>query len=183
MSFYANDSGVVEPSPACARALGLAISALRSEGHEIIDVNPPSPYEALVIASNLLNSDGCRTFRSPFRTGEWNDLGAAQMSLYMNLPRLMKYLHYLWVRYVRQDAIWAGLLVSFHEKSAFEQWKWVAKREAYKAKWHSWWQNEAKLDFMLTTPNATPAVPHDGMKDAVSSCGYTFLFNLVYSYP
>ena len=160
----------------------MVISALRSEGHEVIDVDPPSPYEALVIASNLLNSDGCRTFRSPFRTGEWNDPGAAQMNLYMNLPRPVKYLYYLWVRYVRQDALWAGLLVSFHEKSAFEQWKWVAKREAYKTRWHTWWQNEAKLDFMLTPPNATPAVPHDGMKDAVSSCGYTFLFNLVYSH-
>ena len=36
-----------------------------------------------------------------------------------------------------------------------------------------------QIDFLLTPPNATPAVQHDGMKDAVSSCGYTFLFNLV----
>ena len=35
------------------------------------------------------------------------------------------------------------------------------------------------MDVMLTPPNATPAVPHGGMHDAVSSCGYTFLFNLV----
>ncbi|KAG6999471.1 molybdopterin synthase sulfur carrier subunit [Physcia stellaris] len=177
-----HSDGVVEPSPACARALDMVVSALQSEGHEIVDVDPPSPYEALVIGSNLLNSDGCRTFRSFFRTGEWNDPGAAQMSLYMGIPKPFKFLYYLWVRYIRQDAIWAGLLANFHEKSAFEQWKWVAKREAYKAEWHDWWQNEAKLDFMLTPPNATPAVPHAGMKDAVSSCGYTFLFNLL-DYP
>lgn len=36
-----------------------------------------------------------------------------------------------------------------------------------------------ELDFMLTPVNATPAVPHCGMKEAVSACGYTFLFNLV----
>ena len=180
-AFPTNNLGVVEPSPACARALDMVVSALQSEGHEIVDVHPPSPYEALVIASNLLNSDGCRTFRSFFRTGEWNDPGAAQMSWYMGIPKPFKFLYYLWVRYIRQDAIWAGLLANFHEKSAFEQWKWVARREAYKAKWHDWWQNEAKLDFMLTPPNATPAVPHAGMKDAVSSCGYTFLFNLVCS--
>lgn len=171
--------GVVDPSPACARALDIVVSALRSKGHQLVEVDPPSPYEALVIASNLLNSDGCKTFRSFFRTGEWNDPGASQMSLYMSLPRPVKYMYYLWVKYVRQDAVWAGLLADFHEKSAFQQWKWVGKREAYKAKWHAWWQKEAKLDFMLTTPNATPAVPHNGMKDAVSSCGYTFLFNLL----
>ena len=144
-----------------------------------MDVDPPSPYEGLVIASQLLNSDGCKTFRSFFRTGEWNDPGAAQMTFYAKLPRPFKYVYYLWVKYVRRDDIWAGLLRKWHKKSAFEQWKWVGKREAYKAKWHEWWEQEAKIDFMLTPPNATPAVPHGGMKDAVSSCGYTFLFNLV----
>lgn len=152
---------------------------MSSEGHEVVEVHPPSPYEALVIAANLLNSDGCKMFRSFFRTGEWTDPGAAQLNLYMRIPRPFKYLYYLWVKYVRCDPIWAGLLENFHEKSAFEQWRWVGRREAFKARWHAWWQEEAKVDFLLTPPNATPAVPHEGMRDAVSSCGYTFLFNLV----
>lgn len=58
--------GVVDSSPACGRALNKAVAALRAEGHEILDVNPPSPYEALVVAANLLNADGCRTLRSFF---------------------------------------------------------------------------------------------------------------------
>lgn len=171
--------GVVAPSPACARALEQVSSVLSSEGHEVFDITPPSPYEALVIASQLLNADGCRMFSSFFRTGEWNDPGAAQMKFYIELPRPIKYLYYLWVKYVRRDDIWAGLLRNWHEKSAFENWQLVSKREAFKSKWHAWWQEKAKMDFMITVPNATPALPHDGMKDAVSSCGYTFLFNLV----
>lgn len=171
--------GVVDPSPACARALQQTAAALSAEGHEVFDVTPPSPYEALKIASHLLNSDGCRTFLSFFRTGEWNDPGAAQMVFYAKLPRPLKYLHYLWIKYIKRDPMWADLLDGWHEKSAFEHWKLVSKREAYKAKWHDWWEQEAKMDFLLTVPNATPAVPHDGMKEAVSSCGYTFLFNLL----
>ena len=96
----------------------------------------------------------------------------------MKIPRPLKYLYYLWVKYVRRDSLWADLLRNWNEKSAYEQWKWVSKREAYKASWHEWWRGE-ELDFMLTPVNATPAVPHGGMKEAVSSCGYTFLFNLV----
>ncbi|GME22569.1 Amidase [Neofusicoccum parvum] len=171
--------GVVDPAPACARALQQVAAALSAEGHEVFDVTPPSPYEALKIASHLLNTDGCRTFLSFFRTGEWNDPGAAQMTFYAKLPRPLKYLHYLWVKYVRRDPLWADLLDGWHEKSAFEQWKLVSKREAYKASWHDWWEQEAKMDVLLTVPNATPAVPHDGMKEACSSCGYTFLFNLL----
>ncbi|RQM05856.1 hypothetical protein DH86_00002178 [Scytalidium sp. 3C] len=171
--------GVVDPSPACARALEQVVTALKKEGHEVVDVEPPSPYEALVIASQLLNADGCRTFKSFFRTGEWEDEGARQMSWLMNLWSPFKYVYYLWVKYVRRDPIWAGLVRNWREKSAFENWQLVVKREAYKAKFHAWWRDQAQIDFLLAPPNATPAVPHDGMKQAVSSCGYTFLFNLL----
>ncbi|KAK9779857.1 putative Amidase [Seiridium cardinale] len=170
--------GVVDPSPACARAMTKVEDALRAEGHEIVEISPPSPYDALYIGAHLLNADGCQMFRSFFRTGEWNDPGADQMEWLMNLPRPFKYLYYLWVKYVRRDDVWAGLVQGWHQKSAFENWKFVAKREAYRVKWFEWW-NSVNLDFILAPPNATPAVPHDGMKDAVSSCGYTFLFNVL----
>jgi Asp-tRNA(Asn)/Glu-tRNA(Gln) amidotransferase A subunit family amidase len=176
------DDGVVTPSPACARALDMAATSLKLHGHTVVDITPPSPYEALVIASQLLNADGCTTFRSFFRTGETDDPGAAQMDFYMRLPKFIKRIHYWWVKYVRRDDIWAGLLKDWHAKTAAENWVLVGKREAYKARWHDWW-NEQGLDIMVTVPNATPAVPHGGMHDAVSSCGYTFLFNLVSSMP
>ncbi|KAL2041977.1 hypothetical protein N7G274_005165 [Stereocaulon virgatum] len=170
--------GVVDPAPACARALEHTVSALLAQGHEIVDVEPPSPYTALRIASQLLSADGCKTFLSFFRTSETNDPGARQMSFYMKIPCPFRYLYYLWIKYVKRDDIWAGLLKDWHPKSAHEQWKWVTKREAYKASWHEWWKEE-ELDFMLTPVNSTPAVPHCGMKEAVSACGYTFLFNLL----
>lgn len=178
--------GVVDPAPACARALQMVVSALESAGHETFDVTPPSPpaspYDALVMASQGLNADGCGTFRSHFRTGETDDPGAREMRRLVNLPQPFKYLYYLYVKYVRRDDIWAGLIRHWSPKSAFEQWKLVGQREAIKARWHEWWENgtgEEKMDVLLTVPNATPAVPEGGMREAVSSCGYTFLFNLV----
>ncbi|KAI1087274.1 amidase [Rostrohypoxylon terebratum] len=170
--------GVVDPAPACVRALEMTEAALKEAGHEIVEIDPPSPYEALKLGALLLNADGCQMFKSFFRWGEWNDPGADQMDFFMRLPRPVKYFYYLWVKYVRRDEIWAGLVKDFHAKSAFEQWKLVSQREAYRAKWFDWW-NETDVDFLLTPPNATPAVPHDGMKEAVSSCGYTFLFNII----
>ncbi|KAM5525721.1 amidase [Fusarium oxysporum f. sp. phaseoli] len=170
--------GVVDPSPACRRALEMTESALRNAGHEIVEIDPPSPYEALCLASILLCSDGLKTVKSFFRWGEWNDRGAAQMSLYFSLPRPVKYLHYLWVKYVRGDAIWAGLLRNWHPQSGYEIWQLNAKREFYKRKWFEWWDNSG-VGCLIAPPNATPAVPHRGMHDACSSCGYTFMFNLL----
>ncbi|KAM3533118.1 hypothetical protein MY4038_003649 [Beauveria bassiana] len=171
--------GVVDPSPACARALEMTVRALRVEGHEIIDnITPPEPYEALQIASQLLDADGVQTAMSFFRTGEGNDRSVAQMRFYFNLPRVFKYVHYLWVRYVRRDPVWAGILRNWHPKTTYQYWQLIAKREAYKRRWFEFWE-EKGFDFIVAPPNATPAVPHGGMHDACSSCGYTFLFNLL----
>ena len=174
--------GVVDPSPACARALRMAEDAFIKEGHEIVEINPPDMYHALKVGALLLNADGCQMFRSFMRPGEWEDPGAYQMSWFMRLPRPFKYAYYLWVKYVRRDDLWADLVKDWHAKTAFENWKLVMQREAYRAEWFEWW-NKTDLDFILAPPNATPAVPHDGMKDAVSSCGYTFLFNIVSAVP
>ncbi|KAI0188200.1 amidase [Xylaria flabelliformis] len=170
--------GVVDPSPACARALEITEEALKLAGHEIVEIDPPSPYEALYLGAHLLNADGCQMFKSFMRTGEWNDRGADQMDWLMRLSRPFKYIYYLWVKYVRRDDVWAGLIKGWHQKTAYENWQLVAKREAYRSKWFEWW-NKVDIDCIVTHTNATPAVPHDGMKDAVSSCGYTFLFNVL----
>nr|POE68816.1 putative amidase pb8b6.03 [Quercus suber] len=174
---------VVDPSPACARALDTAATVLKEQGHEVFDVSIPDPFAAMVIASNLLNADGTKTFRSFFRTGESDDPGAREFGRYMRLPRFFKFFYWAYVKYIKCDDIWAGLLEFWHEKSAYENWQWVAKRETYKAKVFEWWNTFGEkgdgLDIILTPPNATPALPHDAMKDASASCGYTFLFNLL----
>jgi len=170
--------GVVDPSPACARALSMVEAALRREGHDVVEISPPGMGEALRLAAMLLNSDGCQMFESFRRPGEWLDAGATQLRRLAALPGLLRWMYYLWVKYVRRDKVWAGLVRDFRSQSAFEQWHLVKQREAYRARWFEWW-NEQELDVIIAPPNATPAVPHEGMRDAVSSCGYTFMFNLV----
>ena len=175
--------GVADPTPAISRALTLASDALTAAGHTIVPVTPPptaNPLLALRLASLLLNSDGTKTFRSFFRSFEATDPGAAQLTFYMSLPRPIKYLYYLYVRYIRRDAVWSSILRDFHPQTAYGQWQLVARREAFRSTWFDWWNEPSNsFDFILCPANATPALPHGAMKDAVSSCGYTFLWNLL----
>ena len=178
--------GVCDPSPAIARGMDLTTAALRAQGHTVIPIPVSSfpatapPSLALQIASTLLCGDGGKTFKSFFRTGENNDPGAAQIKFYMSLPRPVKYMWYLFTKYVKGDTFWAETLRYFHPLSAFENWKWVAKREKFREVWFDWWSRpEQQFDFILCPGNATPALPHGCMKEAVSSCGYTFLWNLL----
>jgi Asp-tRNA(Asn)/Glu-tRNA(Gln) amidotransferase A subunit family amidase len=178
--------GVCDPSPAIKRAVSETAAALKAAGHTVVPVpvsslpSKATPALGLQIASLLLCADGGKMFKSFFRTGETNDPGAAQIYFYMGLPRWVKYLWYLYTQYIRRDSLWASILRYFHPLTAFEQWKWVAKREAFRTTWFDWWsQPEQNFDFILCPANATPALPHNGMHDAVSSCGYTFLWNLL----
>ena len=163
--------------------MSTTVAALTAAGHTVTEITTPvgaDPFTGLDLASQLLNSDGCKTFNSHFYSFEPSDPGAVQLSIVANLPGPLRYLYYLYVRYIRRDSKWATLVRNFGPKSAVDQWKLVSKREAFRATWHEWWNAESQqYDFILCPVNATPALPHDAMHDAVSSCGYTFLWNLL----
>lgn len=170
--------GVVDPSPACSRAVDMVSTALGKMGHDVVQVTPPSCLEALRVASLALNADGCQAFSSFLREGEQIDPGAAQLKHVMDLPWPLHFIYYTWVKYFRRDQVWATLISGWRPQTAYQNWKLVSQREAIRKEWFNWW-DEQGIDFLITPPNATPAVPHGAMKDAVSSCGYTLLFNLV----
>lgn len=84
------------------------------------------------------------------------------------------------MRYIKRDTVLATLIKDFGPKSSAALWLLVAQRESFRAAWHKWWDAAPQqFDFILCPANATPALPHKAMHDAVSSCGYTFLWNLL----
>lgn len=105
----------------------------------------------------------------------------------LRLPRFVMKIYAWYLRYIRRDPIYAGLVDNFYEKSVSEYYALIAKREDYRARWFRVWRDtevegargDEGVDFILTVPNALPAVPHRGMRHGWKACGYTFLFNLV----
>lgn len=173
--------GIVDPSPACLRALKLSVDALKAEGHEIVDFTAPDTLEALNVGAQLLCSDGIETATSGMWLGESNDAGVSRLYWYAHLPRPLRWLWYAWVKYWRKDDIWATLVRDFHKLTINERWALVTRREAYRGKFFDTWMGSG-IDYLLTPPNATPALPHKGLFNSISSCLYTFLFNIL-DYP
>lgn len=119
-----------------------------------------------------------KTATQPMHHFETNDIGVVQAMRMFQLPSFLRRLYVFYVRYIRRDEIYAGLIEGWYEKRITEFWPAIAQRESYKARWFEYVQKE-ELDFILTVPNALPAVPHNGMKEGWRACGYAFLFNLV----
>ena len=91
--------GLVDPSPVCARAIDIVACSLRKAGFDVHDVTPPqegcdgfSPFAGLLLASQLINSDGGRTIRHLLQPGVWLVEGAAGLVRYMSLPRSLCFL-------------------------------------------------------------------------------------------
>ncbi|EGO03362.1 hypothetical protein SERLA73DRAFT_83299 [Serpula lacrymans var. lacrymans S7.3] len=172
------DDGVVIPSPACHRALDIVARTLKAHGHNVVTIKPPSPYEGFVTGSQLLFADASKTSVHPIRTGDQQDAGVIQAQFMASLPRWVKRVYAWYLRYIRGDEVFAGLMETWHEKTVSECWALVARREEYRKAWFDMWR-ETDIDFVLTVPNPTPAVPHGGMKQGFIACGYTFLFNML----
>ncbi|KAJ5895629.1 hypothetical protein N7495_007320 [Penicillium taxi] len=182
IGLLAND-GIVPPTPAIERALSTTVSALTEAGHTVTPIHPPTDagyLTGLNLASLLLNTDGCHHINVPLHSFEPSDPGADQMTRLARLPRPVRWLYYLYVRYIKRDHVLATCIRDFGPKTAAQTWPLVAQREAFRATWHKWWNAEPQqFDFILCPANATPALPHKAMHDAVSSCGYTFFWNLL----
>ncbi|OSX63279.1 hypothetical protein POSPLADRAFT_1055337 [Postia placenta MAD-698-R-SB12] len=172
------DDGVVAPSPACLRALQDVVSALESNGHEVVAIEPPSLFEGLELGSQLFYPDSGKLCVAPMRTGEYQDPGVEQALAMFRAPRFIKRLYAWYIRRVRRDPQYAALIEEWFDKTVPQYLGLVARREAYRARWHEFWQNEG-LDFVVTVPNAHPAVPNGGMLEGWKSCTYTVLFNLL----
>ncbi|KAL4260766.1 amidase family protein [Pleurotus pulmonarius] len=183
------DDGVVRPSPACHRALKTVVDVLQRNGDSIVAINDPALFgTGLNLAAQLLLADGGKVATKPIRFGEFNDPGMVQAMRMFSLPRALRILYSWIVRYIYRDPLYADLIAGWHEKPMTEYMNLVAQREEYRLKWFEMWNGsggdaekggDGGWDFILTVPNALPAVPHGGMKDGWKSCGYTFLWNLL----
>lgn len=176
-----SNDGVVTPSPACARALGMTVDALKKQGHQVVEFNPPSPLRALRIGSQLLCSDGGEIPLREQAFGEHNDAGFGRVVFALRLPRILTKIYAWYLEHIRGDKVWATLVRDWNVKTATEAWDLIAERQAYMREFFEAWKEQG-IDFLITVPNATPALPHKSLYDSISSCGYTFLFNVL-DYP
>ncbi|PPQ96326.1 hypothetical protein CVT26_004952 [Gymnopilus dilepis] len=170
------DDGVIPPTPACKRALLMAVAALEKQGHEIFDFSPPKIHEGLQIGYQLLFSDGGLQITTALQQGEAVSPATKAILDLMSLPRPIKKILSCFIH--SNDPLSSQLYDTLHAKTALQDRENVVARDLYRAEWHRRW-TELGLDFILTVPIAFPApANNESVKTTLMSAGYTFLFNL-----
>ncbi|KIK00951.1 hypothetical protein K443DRAFT_591741 [Laccaria amethystina LaAM-08-1] len=171
------EDGVIPPSPACRRALTMVASALRKQGHEVVDFHPPNVFEGLKIAYQLLFADGGKQVASQLSPREALSVSASSILDLLNLSRFVKKIIAFFTR--SSDPISAEIYDIMHGKTVVEDRKLIVARDEYRARWHQKWTGDG-LDFVLTVPHVLPALENGTSKQAtLLSAGYTCIFSLL----
>ncbi|KAG6875861.1 hypothetical protein C0992_002023 [Termitomyces sp. T32_za158] len=155
----------------------MVATALRKQGHEVVEFTPPDLERGLNIAYQLLFSDGGDQIRSLLSPGE--SLGKASSSMFdlLAFPKCVKQLLAYLTR--KSDPATAALLRIMHTKSVTELRALTAQRDAYRAEWHKSWM-EKGLDFVITVPHPFPAFKHgESEKVNLMTAGFTTIFSLL----
>ncbi|PFH49389.1 hypothetical protein AMATHDRAFT_178930 [Amanita thiersii Skay4041] len=182
------DDGVIPPTPATRRALSMVISALKRQGHEVVDFKPPDIYHGLKLGYQLLFGDGGQQIREALLPSEKLNTPAMSVLGLLSLPRFFKSLLARLTRHLpgwwrrlfgAGDYVAADFYEIMRSRSVCEERRIICARDEYRAAWHEKWISEG-LDFVLTVPHAFPALAHDASEKAtLMSAGYTFIFSLL----
>ncbi|KAI6038345.1 amidase signature domain-containing protein [Pisolithus marmoratus] len=169
------DDGIAPPTPACRRALQVTVDALQKQGHDVIDVTPPSILEGLMIGFQLCFSDGgVDFFNAVYKDEKLDPVLTATKSL-LSLPLFLK----SFLARFASDPVQYAMLTSVHTKSPSQERALVVAREEYRAKWREVWEHNG-WDFLVCAPHPSPAIPKGtAEKVTLVSCANMMIWNIL----
>lgn len=170
--------GIVDPSPACRRALQMTVDAVKKQGHEFVDFVIPDALYGHNIGAQCICSDGLEQCSGGRFFGERNDKGVDRALWYGRLPRFVKRIYAWFVEHVWGDKVWATVLRDFNHYTIGEHRQHIARKYQWRQKVFEAWKDSG-IDFLLTVPHSTPAFPHHTFYDSFTGLDYTFFFNIL----
>ena len=162
------------------RALDMAVDALRKQGSEIVPFKlPEHPSVYNDVEFKLNAADGMYQLTRYLLPGEHTEWIAAQIQNYL-----------WWPRWLRKTWEWALRFCGYGEKahmlslcdnySVLSYYDVVHKRNTLRKSFREAWKR-AEIDFLITAPHPSPAVPNNN-PEILTTILYTTLFNLL-DYP
>ncbi|KII87208.1 hypothetical protein PLICRDRAFT_113002 [Plicaturopsis crispa FD-325 SS-3] len=183
--YYTSD-GYIKASPACKRAVLETVEALRSQGHECIEFEPPRVEQAFEAFVALTSADGYKRLTSHLGPDPQASAYcfACESSLFLVTlgPRLPGFLRSMasWViRSLLGDSLFAGVLGASRVKPVAEFVEWCSRRDDYKKLWYKEVWGEHNFDGIIAPVQAVPCIPHGGCATMSPLAIATILYNMV----
>lgn len=177
------NDGVFTPTPACRRALELAVDALRQQGHEVVEFEGPDPVECLTIGFPLAFADGGISVAKPLSSGETINGAISSLLVAAKIPLMVKRFIANCLRWFSRPSgrndTYASLLESLHPCTITRERELAVRLEDYRARWTRY-MTEQGVDFILSVPHSLPPMPNGGTDiSTLLPANYCFLYNIL----
>jgi fatty acid amide hydrolase len=174
VGFYVDD-GLLPPSPAVARAVTKAASALRARGAAVTAFTPPGIPDAIYGYFAAISADGAAAAARILEGGEI-DPSLRSLRALATLPAAAR-LAAARVAGLAGERRLRRFIESVGPKSTAELWRLTwALRQARDAIFAA--MRAERLDVLLCPPHATPALPHGASRDFALAGSPSMLWNL-----
>lgn len=176
---YYTEDGLVSASPACERAVAVAVEAARAAGHECIPVTLPDPTRALEIFQALSSSDAYRTLTSHLYPRENREPALFLPILGARIPAWLRGFSSWVLRSFLDEKTFARIIAASGEKKTALVWNWQNERDEYGKKIKELLWKELELDTVICPVQASPAVSHGSTKRLSPLALQTIYWNVV----
>ncbi|GAA6053096.1 hypothetical protein JCM3770_000382 [Rhodotorula araucariae] len=161
---YFTQDGFCRTSPACERAVLETVEALRREGHECVEFEPPSALEAMEYFVALTSAGRYETLLSHLLEDP-REPSLFLVTIGPRLPAIVRATLAWLLESVVGDAKFARLIRASQGRSVREMQEWQHRREVYvRAGRKLMWEHHG-FDAVLCPPQATPALKHGETKN------------------
>lgn len=155
----------------------MVIDSLKAVGHKVVEISPPSPFDAVEIFIGLTSSDGYK--------GIYDVVKNDPLEKNLRLPILASWIPYFLkcvIGYVIENIIcdpkFSMIFKAVGKKKFTEYCRLVYRRNLYCEEWFKLW-SDYKLDGIIAPTNPLPALPHDGTTSVSAIASSTFIYNIL----
>ncbi|QSL65846.1 hypothetical protein MERGE_000124 [Pneumocystis wakefieldiae] len=147
-------------SPACRRAVRMVVDSLKAVGHKVVEIRPPSSFDAVEIFIDPLEKN----------------LRLLVLSSW--IPHFIRsIIAYIIENFIRDSKL--SLVFKAARKKKFTEYcNLVHRRNLYCNEWFKVW-NYYKLDGIIAPISPLPALPHNGTTSVAPIAASTFIYNLL----
>jgi fatty acid amide hydrolase len=168
------DDGVLKASPAVARAVEAAASALRARGCQVVPFDPPDVRSLVSAYLGAMSADGGTALLESLSGGAVDPV-LEPMRRLAPVPVPVRRVAARVARAVGQPNF-ALMLGSMGEKTVSELWQLTDRLRTYRTALLEA-MDRHRLDVLVCPPAATAAWPHGAAKNFTLASSYAILFN------
>ena len=173
---YFIDDDFLAATPACQRAVLIAVEALKHDGHSVELFYPPKVSEIIGLYYSIMSADSAKTLLSQVDGEVWEPMVTNLVNSVL-LPDIVRFVAGL-VYSARGDKNMVLLLNHLGEKKVNEYFKLAHKRNDLKEEYFKAFQAR-QLDILICPGHIMPAIPNETFAKLSFTASVCMMWNLL----